>query len=364
MIQSLSGSAPATVDASLVVVTCRSRPHIETCVESFRRELSTAGLRGEIIIVEHSEDYTESEALDGCRPDRLIVQANRGYAAGINRGAEDSGGAVLLLANPDVEFLPGSLTALLSCVEDGNSIAGPQLTWDIGGEVFLPPPEDFSASGQIRQNLRSRSAYVRRLTRASRLEMSWRQWSAHRPIEVPFLRGPLLAVPRSVWNRQGGLPEDYFLYYEETEWLMRAKRSGVRLVLAGNAKVVHRWGHATRNRADRAQIEARSMRLFVKRNYSRATAAVLHLLSRIPPIAEKPTDVVEGPEDLPSIAAEMWLLAPEAGFQPAIGCLGAHLPDAVVELTGGDRWHALAAARRHGRWEGLGAWHWVGRSKA
>ena len=51
-------------------------------------------------------------------------------AAGLNAGAAETAGEVLLLANPDISFFPGSVLALLAGVERGFDVVGPQFVWD------------------------------------------------------------------------------------------------------------------------------------------------------------------------------------------------------------------------------------------
>ena len=50
------------------------------------------------------------------------------------------------------------------------------------------------------------------------------------------LTGACLAVTRDGWRRVGRFDEGFRLYYEETEWLLRARSRGVRAVLAPAAR--------------------------------------------------------------------------------------------------------------------------------
>lgn len=342
---------------SLVVVCHHSSRVLPGCVESFRRQAAAAGVEPEVIVVEHSEDDGEALAVEACRPDRLMRRPNGGYAAGLNAGICQATGELLFLANPDIEFLDGSVGALVDAVVGGRKIAGPQLLWDLAGEVILPIPDDPSPTAELARTLRRR--WPRRGAFERRVAASWRVWTAEQPCEVPSLRGPLMALSRDTARWLGPLDEDYFLYYEETEWLWRARRRGASLVLAPGSRVVHRWGHATKRRDDNEAIAERSRLRFFARNYPAPLRALLNRLAAPLPSSDDRFQGVAGPDAIPEIAADVWLLSIVCQMEPSVGCLGVStLPPAARELSSSGRWYAVAARRERDRWRPLGSWMW------
>ena len=142
---------------SLVIVCHYSSQVLPRCVESFRSEAATAGVEAEVVAVEHSEDADELAAVAATGAERVLERPNRGYAAGLNAGAAEAGGEVLLLANPDIVFFPGSLSGLLDGITGGFDVVGPQFVWDAEGAVLLPPAEDPSPRAELGRALRRRS---------------------------------------------------------------------------------------------------------------------------------------------------------------------------------------------------------------
>jgi N-acetylglucosaminyl-diphospho-decaprenol L-rhamnosyltransferase len=357
--EGVTTAAPAPL-ASLVVVTCGSSPVLGDCVASFRREASGIGIGSQVVVVDHSESGEELQRLRGADVDLVEPRTNRGYAAGLNSGVELADGDLLLLANPDIEFLPGSLQALVDGLDSGFSVVGPQLVWDQEGPLFLPPPEDPAPSSELRRAILRRwpgawrRAVPREVARANRL------WSAEGPVGVPSLRGPLMALRRQTWRRLEDLDENYFLYYEETDWLWRARRAGARLALAGDARVVHRWGHAARSRPDRGSIEARSRRRFRKTHYPWWWRLLLAWAEGGRQRAGVDAEVVGSPAEVPLEDGRLHLLSPFGHLMPAAGWVGARVTvEQVAEVTGSGRWH-LAAARHNGRqWRIERSWTWV-----
>ena len=342
---------------SLVVVCHFSAAVVDRCLESFRQQAATAGLDAEVVAVEQSEDDEQRAAVEAYRPDTLLIRPNRGYAAGLNSGLEHATGDTIILANPDLTFLDGSVAAVADALGTGADVVGPQLVWDDDGQVILPIPDDPSPLAELGRTLRRRRRSAPDIARV--LDFSWRVWTATDPVEVPSLRGPAMAMARSTADRLGPLDEGYFLYYEETDWLLRARRAGARIALQPAARVAHRWGHATARRADRSEVEARSRARFFARCYPWWARRSLAALAPADAPAEIGFSPIDGPAALPETPASVWLLSVTATMEPSAGCLGGSgLPPAAHELTSHGRWYAVAARRAGRRWRILGAWMW------
>lgn len=342
---------------SLIAVCHHSSGVLPRCVSSFRDQAEAAGVEPEVVVVEHSEDDDEAAAVAVCGPDRILRRPNQGYAAGLNAGMAEASGDLIFLANPDIEFLDGSVGALVDAVANGADVAGPQLVRDRGGELFLPIPDDPSPVAELKRTLARRWPTRRALDRV--IQASWQVWAADEPCRVPSLRGPLLAVRRDTFYRFGPLDEGYFLYYEETEWLWRARKGGARLILVPGSRVVHRWGHATRRHSDSVTIEARSRERFFRRNYPRPFRALLRgLAPRVEP-AQHDFSEVGDPSEIPAADADIWLASLVHQMQPAIGSFRVStLPRELAGIAEVDRWYAVAAKWDSSRWKLRGKWTW------
>ena len=58
---------------------------------------------------------------------------------------------------------------------------------------------------------------------------------------VDFVPGAAMLVRRKVFDDIGLLPEEYFLYFEETEFCVRAAEAGWKVAVETGARVVHRF---------------------------------------------------------------------------------------------------------------------------
>ena len=304
-----------TPDLSLVLVAHRSAAVIARAAESFRMEAARVGVRAELIVVDHSEDAEELERLQQTRPDKLLVQENRGYAAGVNAGLAHASGATVLVGNPDVRFTEGSLRPLLAALAAGWNVVGPQFV--LGGLLFAPADVQTPAE-ELRRWLASRSRLLWRLHFGRELRRWRRAWDASAPLAVSALSGALLVFRREVVARIGPWDERYFLYFEETDWLRRATSAGLRIAQVPAARVEHRWGHA----ADPAAMSGhllRSRSRFLRAHFGLRGRIVAGLkLTRTP---LRPRPLVEGGANLPP-GELLWLLSPTSVGFPAAGFVG------------------------------------------
>lgn len=295
---------------SFITVTHRSAAVLPAAVESFRQAACAAGIQGEVVVVEQTEDANEVERVGACCPDILLARTNRGYAAGLNAGTAAASGDVLLLGNPDLVFREGSISALVRGLEHGWDVVGPQFT--LG--PFLLPPADVQTPRAELARRRAGAEPARRRRFLLHEVARWRRvWEAEEPVQVPTLSGALVAVRAETARRIGQWDESYFLYFEEMDWLRRAAVLGLRLAVVPRARVLHRWGHAAEPSGQSATFE-RSCRLFYQRAFGPRGGRVLDLM--LAPVLA-PARPLEA-QLLPS-GKRLWLASPSPLGFPAAG---------------------------------------------
>ncbi len=170
----------------------------------------------------------------GTGPDagvRVVASGgNLGYAAGNNLGlrvAADWSPEFCWLLNPDIRVAPDTLDQLLAAMRAAPDAAAvgarvvldgsdPLLIWSDGGSVD-------PATGQTRN-----------------LSMGRRedQVGPGGLREVDYVYGGCLLVRSSAASTVGPIPEDYFLYFEETDWCLRLAAAGWRLLTDTRARVL------------------------------------------------------------------------------------------------------------------------------
>jgi len=228
---------------SAVIVHYRTPRLLEAAVAALHEDARTSALPLEVIVVDNggtSASAAGDSAPEGLEAEVLRPAENLGYAAGINLGVGHATGDVLLLMNADVTVETGCLRALLDALE-GAGIAGPRLFWDQGRRLMLPPQALRTRRAELDAAWAERSPAWGRSFRRRWRRRARAFWRAETPVLCYELTGACLAVTRDGWRRVGRFDEGFRLYFEETEWLLRARRRGVRAVLAPAACCVHAY---------------------------------------------------------------------------------------------------------------------------
>jgi len=148
--------------------------------------------------------------------------------------------------------LPGCLAALLAALEAGAAVAGPQFFWDRGRRLLLPPTEVRTRAAELAAVLARRSPGWAARARGRWRRHARRHWQARAPLPSHALSGSLLALRRSTWERVGPFDAGYRLFFEETDWLLRARRLGLPAVYVPAAEAVHLFNQSAA-REPRAQ---------------------------------------------------------------------------------------------------------------
>lgn len=165
----------------------------------------------------------------------LCNERNQGFAAGNNSALRQVETAFAVLVNPDVVVPPYWLKALLQPMLDdervgvaGGKLAYPDGTLQFaGGEIH--PPQAFPSHAGLREQDAGQHDTLR---------------------DVTYVVGAGMALRTGMLRQVGLLDEGYFLYYEDADLCVRAKRAGYRVVYVPQAAAVHVESSTTDRRSD------------------------------------------------------------------------------------------------------------------
>lgn len=168
---------------------------------------------------------------------------NLGFAGACNAGcarAFAAGARWTILLNNDLVVDPGFVEPLVERFGRDASIgaASPKV-------LFYDTPDLIWAYGARIDRFTGRSPHI------GVLERDRGQYDAM--TYVDRLPGCSMAIERSTFERVGPFDERFFLYSEETDWCIRARRAGFRLAIEPRSKVWHR-GHRATGREGRGLV--------------------------------------------------------------------------------------------------------------
>lgn len=255
-------------------------------VAALRADLArpaSVGVEADWILVDNGSDAAGRARLDSLAVERVDPGQNLGYAGAANLGVDRSLRAnpdALLLLNPDVVVLPGCVAALLDALRAGAAVAGPLSYWDHERRMLLPPTESRTRRDEALAWLAGRGEGWAERARRRWRRHARRHWEARGPLPSHDLSGSLLAIRRAAWEQAGPFDPAYPLYFEETDWLLRARRLGLPGRFVPEARAIHLHAQSTA-REPRAQAWfEESARRFRRRHYGAAFTVALEGLDR------------------------------------------------------------------------------------
>jgi GT2 family glycosyltransferase len=224
---------------SIVILNWNGIGYTKNCVKAIKK--NTKKGQYEIIVVDNGSKGKDVGILNEMKRsgtiEKLILNPeNMGFSKANNQGFKVAGGEYLMMLNNDTEPQPGWLDALLKKMESDATIgiAGPNL-----------PPHD-------NPKLLYGGGYV------DDSGIARHNFNADEDVEQ--VGGAGLVFKRELYKKIGGLDEGFSpIYFEETDFCVRAHRAGYRVVFVPESTIVHyegsiiskqpsRWLYVTMNK--------------------------------------------------------------------------------------------------------------------
>lgn len=219
----------ADTGVAAVVVNWNGREFLEPCLDSLAA-VTSKGLS--IIVVDNNSTDGSAELVRERYPGAVLLvnDENVGYAAAANAGIELARRAdadYALLLNNDVEVAPDAVEALVAEARRRPNAAFlgpmiyyhdlPNLIWSAGGAISY-------WTGDIRHiGLRDEDRG---------------QYEVAAPVD--YVTGCAVLVSLAALETVGPMDVGYFMYNEDTDWCVRAVRTGFEVLLVPDAKAWHR----------------------------------------------------------------------------------------------------------------------------
>jgi GT2 family glycosyltransferase len=218
----------------VVIVNYNGFEYTAECVKSI---LASSYDNLDVIVVDNASTDGSVEKLgDLFRTEITLLRSekNIGFAGGTNIGiktAVDRGCEFVLLLNNDTivdEFLIQNMVH--SSIENGNALIAPKIfyfdesdvLWFAGGFI------DWKKGIGIHYGMNCQECDAFNVQK-----------------EIDFATGCCILVPKKTFDNVGLLDEAYFLYFEDTDFSVRVKRAGMRIVYEPSAVLWHKVSSTT-----------------------------------------------------------------------------------------------------------------------
>jgi GT2 family glycosyltransferase len=273
----------------IVIVNYRTAGLVIDCLRSLVEEVAALGDCRTVVVDNGSGDGSAERigsaiASEGWSwAEMMPLVHNPGFAGGNNAALRPILGDpcppdYVLLLNPDTVVRPGAVRALVDFLERHPKvgIAGSRLE-DPDGTPQRSAFRFPSAAGELEDGLRL--GLVSRLLRRRVVAPPVRD-EAH---PTDWVAGASMLVRREVFDAVGLMDERYFLYFEEVDFCLQARRAGWPCWYVPQSRVVHLVGQASgvtdvkrpAKRRPRYWFESRSR--YFRRNHGRLYKALSDL---------------------------------------------------------------------------------------
>jgi GT2 family glycosyltransferase len=260
-------------DLAVIIVTWNARDYIDGCLSSLRS--ISSWVKASVLVIDNKSTDGTPEIIQEKYPEVALITnpANQGFAAANNIGIRRSTSRYLLLLNPDTVVRPGALEGLVGFMDSH------QECWAAGPALFNGDgsPQRTGVRFPSIWNMIVESLFLDRVFPRSRIFGRHRELyedpATARPVD--FVQGSCMIVRREVIDTIGGLDEDFFMYFEETDWCYRMKQAGGNVYYTPDGEVIHFGGGTVAHYDERRLLHYHRSLLLFYRKHSTAIAGIL-----------------------------------------------------------------------------------------
>lgn len=235
---------------SVIIVNYNTKLLTLKCLESLYKE--TTNISFETILVDNASTDNSARAVAKEYPQVHLISSkkNIGFAKANNLAAKYANGKYILLLNPDTVIINKAIEKLLTFAQQ-NEQAG---IW--GGRTIFPDWSLNSTScfGEMTLwSLFCRAFGLSCLFRNSNLfnPESFGSWKFDTVRHVGIVTGCFLMIKNELWQQLDGFDTTFFMYGEEVDLCLRAKKRGHQLMFTPTAEIIHHGGASELSEADR-----------------------------------------------------------------------------------------------------------------
>lgn len=250
---------------SIISVHYRAKEELFSCLESIYE--SQPEVAYEVIVVDNDERQTIKKKLKQKYPWVKYVRSpgNIGFGRGNNLGAKETSGKYLFFLNPDTLVKRGAIDILMRGMEEKSpGIIAPQLL-NKDGKIY-----PFQCTGKLTPMtaLIALSVLNKLFPNNPVCSKFWlSDWDKNSTREVEFVHGSAFMISKKDFKALGGFDENFFLYFEDTDLCLRARKIGLNILFYPKAKVIHLGERSRQHRKKALGIFKKSRRYFLVKHY-------------------------------------------------------------------------------------------------
>ncbi len=287
------------MDLSIIIVSYNTKKITDDCLASIKKSLSGSSVSSEIIVVDNVSTDGSREMLMKKYPEVITIfnDENVGFGRANNQGMRKAKGTYFLLINSDTVAIKNAIPKLYEFAKNHpKSFAGPKLlNMDRSPQTSCGP---FLTLGVVFAALFLKGD-VLGITR----------WSPNKLKTVDWVSGACMIGPKKLFMDDLLFDEQIFMYMEEIDLFMRARKKGYRTYFYPNSHIVHLGGASSTNKRTGPVLNIYKGLLFVyKKHYSKVSLFFLRAILKMKAVVSMGIGLISGSEYLKKTYAEAYRL--------------------------------------------------------
>ena len=230
----------------VIVLTWNQLETTKVCIESY---LKNTIVSTRLIIIDNASDDSTCQYLsslkdtDNCKIKLIFNKENLGFVRGMNQGIEVSDAPYICLANNDLIFTKGWLKEIMDVFDKDKNIG-----------VINPNSNNLGVSPGKDISLESFTDKLKEKKRGVFVEM-------------PYCIGFCMVIRKQVIETIGGLSDEFYpMFFEDTDYSLKASRAGYLIGAAKASYVVHNEHSSTGKIGNKKEeIFCNSKETFIKK---------------------------------------------------------------------------------------------------
>lgn len=226
------------IDVSIIIVSFNTKEFLESCLRSLKKH--TTGIDYEVIVVDNNSTDGSVEKIKDTNQNSKIIQnkKNLGFAKANNQGIKKSQGRYVLLLNQDTQFVENSLNKMGTWMDTHQEIGIVSCRLVNADKSTQATGGSFPTFGRVFlwASFLDDLPFVRSIF-GSYHPHAGRYFDKEH--QQDWVTGAFMLIRRQVINKIGYLDEDFFMYGEDVEYCLRAKKAGLQVWYTPITQIIH-----------------------------------------------------------------------------------------------------------------------------
>jgi len=259
------------IDVSIIIVSWNTVDLLRQCLKSICEE--TKKYTFEIVVIDNDSPDNSAEMVAKEFSDVKLIsnKDNKGFAPANNQGLEIASGRNILFLNPDTLVIKNGIDKMVEYLDENKKNGVGVVTCKLlndDGTLQKSVNSFFSFWSSLFEN----RFFAELFKKSNTKKMFMSYWDHSELREIDWSYGAVILITREVLEKVGYLDDRFYIYAEEMDYYLRARKAGYKAIFLPDVEIIHYGKSSSRQRRAAMFIQNyKSFYLFLKKHYSSLT---------------------------------------------------------------------------------------------